>query len=221
MKSASINSVGGIAVFLLVLFAAQLVGQAQSPRPQNGAQQNSSSMSAPANKPAAASPAAQSASAQSIDAQREQIWNSPNMLRARAWLQEYCERSAKITPAEKQQYMTELQNLSPIQMKLWLLKFDEQEEARQQQQAFFEQARSGALARAKSADAATQQAYAAINRGETAAANNAEQQLNTQSADQQSAEQTKQLENAGPYQQYGPYGYGNYGIHYHFYGNPY
>jgi hypothetical protein len=169
-------------------------------------------MSAPANKPAAT---------QSIDAQREQIWNSPNMLRARAWLQEYCERSAKITPAEKQQYMTELQNLSPIQMKLWLLKFDEQEEARQQQQAFFEQARSGALSRAKSADAATQQAYGAINRGETAAANNAEQQLNTQSADQESAEQTKQLENVGPYQQYGPYGYGNYGIHYHFYGNPY
>ena len=117
--------------------------------------------------------------------------------------------------------MTELQNMSPMQMKLWLLKFDEQEENRQKQQAFFEQARSAALSRAKSADAATQKTYASINQGETAAATNAEQQLNTQAADQQSAEQTKQLENVGPYNQYGPNGYGNYGIHYHFYGYPY
>ena len=79
----------------------------------------------------------------------------------------------------------------------------------------------GRALRAKSADAATQKAYAAINQGETAAATNAEQQLSTQAADQQSTEQTKQLENVGPYNQYGPNGYGNYGIHYHFYGYPY
>src|SRR5262245_39074411 len=59
-------------------------------------------------KPAAPVSAADQAS---IDAQREQIWNSPNMLRARAWLQDYCKASAKITPEESQQYMTELQSL--------------------------------------------------------------------------------------------------------------
>ena len=44
-------------------------------------------------------------------AEREKIWNSPTMLHARAWVQEYCQRSAKITPAEAQQYMKELENL--------------------------------------------------------------------------------------------------------------
>ena len=209
MTSSQLKTLGGIAVFLSALVAAELVGQAQNPRPQNGTTQTGSSQSA-------TQPNAKAAALT-----REQIWNSPNMLRACAWLEEYCDRSARISPAEKQAYMAELQNMSPMQMKLWLLKFDEQEENRQKQQAFFEQARSSALSRAKSADAATQKAYASINQGETAAATNAEQQLNTQAADQESSEQTKQLENVGPYNQYGPNGYGNYGIHYHFYGYPY
>jgi hypothetical protein len=197
MKSSHLKTIGGIAVFLSALVAAELVGQAQNPKPQN-----------------AAAPA--------IAATREQIWNSPNMLRARAWLQEYCERSAKISPAEKQAYMTELQNLSPTQMKLWLLKFDQEEEARQQQQAFFEQTRSAALGRAKSADAATQKTYAAINQGETAAANNAEQQFNTQSANEQNAAENKAIENVGAADTYGPNGYRSYGgIHYHYHFYPY
>src|SRR5688500_4065157 len=56
------------------------------------------------------------------NAQREQIWNSPNMLRARAWLQEYCSKSARVTPEEAKQQMAELENMTPAQMKLWLLK---------------------------------------------------------------------------------------------------
>jgi hypothetical protein len=212
MKSARLKTIGIVSAFLLVLLAQQLVGQAQNPRPQSPATPNT--------KPA--TPNATTSAAPSADAERQQIWNSPNMLRARAWLEEYCERSAKITPAEKQQYMTELEKLSPTQMKLWLLKFDEQEEARQQQQAFFEQTRAAALSRAKTVDAAAQQSYAAINSGETQAANQAQQQLNTQSANEQSAETIKDQENVGPPAGYGPNGYNSYGgVHYHFHFYPY
>src|SRR6516164_4425244 len=161
MKFAILKSVSGVSAFSFVVIAAALVVRAQYPQTANPAApggmpapQNSGPALVPSNSPAPQSkPAANNSSAasapsqsatqppanpQSVDAEREQIWNSPSMLRARAWLQEYCDRSAKITPAEKQQYMTELANLTPMQMKLWLLKFDEQEEARRQQQAYFE-----------------------------------------------------------------------------------
>jgi len=141
------------------------------------------------------------------------------MLRARAWLDEYCSRSAKITPEEKQQYMTELQNLSPTQMKLWLMKFDQEEESRQQQHNMWEQAHSAALGRAMAADKATQKSYGAINKEETAAAGEAQQQVNEQTAVEQNAESNKQLEVNGAY---GPYGYQGYGgVHYHFHLYPY
>ena len=101
------------------------------------------------------------------------------MLRARAWVQEYLARSAKYTPEEKQQYMTELQNLTPAQMKLWLLKFDQEEESRQQQYAFWEQAHNAAMSRAMAADQATQKSYSAINHEENQAAAGEQQQLNS------------------------------------------
>ena len=112
--------------------------------------------------------------------------------------------------------MTELQNLTPAQMKLWLLKFDQEEESRQQQYAFWEQAHNAAMSRAMAADQATQNSYSAINHEENQAAAGEQQQLNQQAADVQSNEQTKQIDSSGPYgpNGYGPYGYG--GIHYHF-----
>ena len=119
--------------------------------------------------------------------------------------------------------MTELQNLTPAQMKLWLLKFDQEEESRQQQYAFWDQAHNAAMSRAMAADKATQNSYSAINKEENQAAAGEQQQLNTQAADVQSNEQTKQLEGSGPYGPYGPNGYGaGYGgIHYHFHLYPY
>src|SRR3990172_3115229 len=78
--------------------------------------------------------ASTSTSEASLDAERAQIWNSPNMLRARAWLQDYCATSAKVKPGEGEKYMNELANITPTQMKLWLMKFDEEEAGKQQQQ---------------------------------------------------------------------------------------
>jgi hypothetical protein len=100
-----------------------------------------------------------------LDSERGKLWNSPRMLRARAWLQEYCERSAQITPQEAKQYMAELKNLTPVQMKLWLLKFDEEQEAIDRQQAQFEKARQGSVGRALAVQSATERAYRRIDEG--------------------------------------------------------
>jgi hypothetical protein len=153
-----------------------------------------------------------------MDAEREQIWNSPSMLRARAWMQDYFSKSAKVTPEQAKEYLTELQNLTPAQMRLWLLKFDHEEEQRQQQQQLWQQAHAAALSRAMAANQATQQAYTAINRGENQAADVAQAQINEEREAQQNMAEAKQLEPVGPY---GPLGYGYGGLHYHYHLYPY
>lgn len=180
--------------------------------------------------PTAAAPA--SASNAATAAEREKIWNSPTMLRARAWVQEYCQRSAKITPTEAQAYMTELQNLSPTQMKLWLLKFDHEEEMIRRQHADFNRSRQAGLNQAMSVDRTTQQAYGNINRDENEAAETAEQSYTTQQEqaaargdakqDELSAEGTTEGGYFDPFGGYGyaplgGYGYGAPHIHVHVY----
>jgi hypothetical protein len=130
----------------------------------------------------------------SNNAEREKIWNSPSMLRARAWVQEYCQRSAKITPEEAKQYMTELENLSPVQMKLWLLKFQHEEDMIRQQQADFERSRQASLGQAGMYRQQVQQAENNINAGETLAAENEEQSIKTQAAEASESAQNKQTD---------------------------
>jgi hypothetical protein len=194
--------VGGMLVVTAACLVSAFASNAQTPRPAGTA-------------PATSAPASQA----SMDAERAAIWNSPNMLRARAWLQEYCATSAKVKPGEAQQYLDELEHMSPVQMKLWLMKFDEEEDQKQQQNAFWKQAQSTALGQAKAADRATQKSYAAIESEETAAANQEQGQLNEERANEQQMQDDKQL---GPYT---PYGQGYYpgaggGVHYHFHVYP-
>src|SRR3990172_2308309 len=145
-----------------------------------------------------------------MDAERAQIWNSPNMLQARAWLLRYCQTSAKVKPGDAQKFMTELENMTPAQMQLWLMKFDEEEQAKQQQQALWKQAHSAALSQAMAANRATQQSYTAIEQEETQSAGEEQQQLNIQQADEQEMAADKQL---GPVSTSG-YDPGD-GVHYH------
>lgn len=173
------------------------------------------------------------ASSANTNAEREKIWNSPSMLRARAWVQEYCQRSAKITPEEAKQYMTELENLSPVQMKLWLLKFQHEEDTIRQQQADFERGRQASLAQAGMYRQQMQKAGANINRDETMAAQAEEQSLQTQAAEASERQEQKQQDLAisgartddalgGGYG--GLYGWGNplggYGYGFGGYGSP-
>jgi hypothetical protein len=160
------------------------------------------------------------------EAERAKIWNSPTMLRARAWAQEYCHASARVSPQEAKDYMTELQRMPPTQMKLWLLKFEHEQEMMQQQQAAFERQRRAGVQQALGIDRGIQQAYGRINRDENEAAESEESSINE--------EQRNAQENARLNQQdlninaahstdlgygYSPLGYGLYGpaqYHYHF-----
>jgi len=67
-----------------------------------------------------------------IEAEKEQIWNSPEMLEARAYLETYFERSSQISDEQAKKYMADLKSLSPDQMRLWLLKFQQQRAERRQ-----------------------------------------------------------------------------------------
>jgi hypothetical protein len=194
---------GGL-VLLTLFFAVEFVGRAQQPGRQ----------------PAGAAVApTQPASQAAMDSEREQIWNSPNMLRARAWMQDYFSKSVKVTPEQAKEYLTELQNLTPAQMRLWLIKFDHEEEQRRQQQQLWQQAHAAALSRALAVNQATQRAYTEINRGENQAADVAQQQLSEERQAQQNMAEAKQLEPVGPY---GPPLYGGYGgLHYHYHLYPY
>jgi hypothetical protein len=167
--------------------------------------------------PSASAPATTTADSGTA-AEREKIWNSPTMLRARAWVQDYCSKSAKITPQEAKEYMTELENLSPKQMKLWLLKFQHEEEMIDQQQAAFEQARQAAVNQAISVNRATQQAYNDINREETIGAKEAQQSINTEQ--QQAFERGLDKEEDLNSYHYGGYG-GGYGNPFGYYGGMY
>lgn len=199
--------VGGMLVLTVSCFVAALTSRAQF--------SSQATTPAPAPKASPVSPASQA----KMDAERAAIWNSPNMLRARAWLQEYCATSKNVKPGEAQQYLDELEHMTPIQMKLWLMKFDEEEDQKKQQRAFYQQAQSTILNQAKSADRATQKSYGEIETEESAAASEEQGQLNEQEANEQQNQDDKQL---GPYT---PYGQGAYpgagGVHYHFHIYPY
>ena len=116
--------------------------------------------------------------------------------------------------------MNELAHMTPTQMKLWLMKFDEEEDAKQQQQALWKHAHSAALTQAMAADRNAQKAYSAINTEETQAANEDQQQINEERQNEQTLEGDKQIEQGA----YGPGGYGGGygdGVHYHFHLYPY
>ncbi|MEM9353352.1 MAG: hypothetical protein AAGA92_10095 [Planctomycetota bacterium] len=72
------------------------------------------------------SPGSSENSGRDIDAEREAIWNSPDMLSARAYLETYFERSAKISDAEAKKYMADLRSKDPDQMRIWLIKFQDE-----------------------------------------------------------------------------------------------
>jgi hypothetical protein len=167
--------------------------------------------------PSASAPATTAADSGTA-VEREKIWNSPTMLRARAWVQDYCSKSAKVTPEEAKEYMTELENLSPKQMKLWLLKFQHEEEMIDRQQAAFEQARQASVNQAITVNRATQRAYNDINAEETRAAQEAQQSIDTQQ--QQAFERGLDKEEDLNSYHYGGFGAG-YGNPFGYYGGMY
>ncbi|MEO2047432.1 MAG: hypothetical protein ABGX16_12775 [Pirellulales bacterium] len=81
----------------------------------------------------AASPDSRKGNYDKLDEEREKVWNSSEMLSARAWLETYFERSAKISDAQAKKYLDGLRTLYPNQMKLWLIKFQADRKGSKQQ----------------------------------------------------------------------------------------
>ena len=187
--------------------------------------------------------AQESTGASSASANREQIWNSASMLRARAWLQDYLNHNKSITKQQAAEYEAALKSMTPAQMQLFAGLHDHAQQTspanltRQAHQAaalhaqqaaaaqkwWMENVHKAEAARAMAADRATEQAYADINQEESAAAGQAQRQFNAEQARARAMQQSKQdLLNNPPYWGYGYgglYGYPGYGgLHYHFYG---
>jgi hypothetical protein len=153
-----------------------------------------------------------------MDAERAKIWNSPNMLRARAWLYDHISKSAKITPEEGQKYIKELENLTAPQMKLWLLRFDHEEDQRQQRYAQWQQSQQFVAQQAATANRDAQKSLQEFDTEQEKAASNEQSELNTEAA-----ERTQRSELNSPVGPYGPNnlgfepGYGGFHVHYHVY----
>lgn len=158
-----------------------------------------------------------SAAAPQMDAEKEAIWNSPDMLRARAWLQEYCNTSAKCKPGDAEKFSNELQNMSATQMKLWLMKFEEEEDEKQQQTAFWKHVQGMAVSHAKSVNAATNKSLAAVETEETAAANQEQGRLNYEQNLEDTEGADKALDEANDAYNPGRGYYPGDGVHFHFY----
>ena len=62
-------------------------------------------------------------SAANDGAASKEIWNSSEMLAARNAVMEFCRRSAQTSPAEGEQFLARLSELSPDEMRHWLKRF--------------------------------------------------------------------------------------------------
>jgi len=73
------------------------------------------------------------------------IWESQEMLEARAWLDNYFRLSAQISDAQAKKFMAELRAMTPDQMRLWLVKFHQERDRRAAEGKRFRQANRKAL----------------------------------------------------------------------------
>lgn len=115
-----------------------------------------------------------------IEAERKAIWESPPMVSAREWLEDHMGRSAQITPSQASRYMKELERLTPTQMKLWLITFEEQQAERARSRETFEGARQMSVDNAMRANEAAQRAQENVQRTRNEAARMAQDSINSQ-----------------------------------------
>ncbi len=186
---------------------------------------------------------AQATGATHADPEREAAWNSPEMLRARAWVNEYAKNKDNVSEAEAAANIQALQSMTAGQMKLLATMHDSLskshptsqtqlthaqalQHARQAaaaQKWWYDNVHKAEMQRALAADHASQQVYNDINQEETGAANEAQKQFDSEQAFARENQQDKLDELNSPYY-YGdaPYGglWGYPGVHYHFHMYP-
>jgi hypothetical protein len=153
---------------------------------------------------AAESAAGDRASTQAAgDAEREQIWNSPEMLQARAWLDQYFAVSVQYTPKQAEEYLAGIKAMTPEEMRLWLSKFQQERQQRRQIAAAGDQMRQYVLAQNEAAIQRNQRSAGAQAAGVSGAAMQQEQRVQSEQSLQNQAILQRQAV-AAPYY-YSPY----------------
>ena len=127
--------------------------------------------------PPAAKATTQSASRAEETAREEDVWNSKEMVEARAWLAQRSRVSKRFGPQEAKRYIEWLKEKSPEQQKDWLVWFNARRASLAQSDAVARAARQTAVDHALTRQQETQQAYANINQGKTAGAIAANERL--------------------------------------------
>lgn len=173
------------------------------------------------------------------------VWNSPAMLRSRAWLADYCKSSDAITEAEAAGHLAALESMTPEQMKIFAMRHEAAEkdhpaakvhqthqqalhnaaQAAAAQKWWYENVHKAETARALAGDAQTAQSLSDLSVEESAAANQEQGQLNAEQAAARANQEAKLDELNTPYSNWGygniGVGYPGYGgIHYHFHTYP-
>ena len=162
--------------------------------------------------PAASRAADPAADAKQADDAREKVWNSPEMLHARAWLESYFSVSRKYTPEKAAEYRLALSKMSAPEMELWLMKFEHDRALSRSQEAAWEQQRRIEVSRDEAALAQARQALNNVNRGNNQAAAAAQKVITQQGQEaernfQQNAAEQSQFINNEYNRPYVPYYY--------------
>lgn len=170
-------------------------------------------------------PAADSTADKQAEEAREKIWNSSEMLQARAWLESYFAVAKKYTPQQAAAYRDALKNMSAPEMELWLMKFEHDREVSRAQEAAWEAENRVSVARDQRLLDQERRQLQNANRGAGQAAAGEERVISEERREaernysQNAAAQNQYINNEynRPYVPYYNYGYRGPGaVHYHF-----
>lgn len=132
-------------------------------------------------------PAGGPAAAVEPDAERERraVWNSPEMLEARAWLEDYFRASRRHDAAAPADYLTRLSRLDADAMRLWLARLERSRRRAAERQLALETERQFQLARAAAVQRQRSENLRRISEQESARARFAQRRLDAERAQTQ------------------------------------
>ena len=158
--------------------------------------------------------------ASSVDAEREKIWNSPDMLRARAWMEDYFRVTKKYTPEQAAEYRTHLKAMTPKQMEIWLMTFDHDREVAHHQAAFDQHTRHIQVANDLATLRQSQKTLDDVNRQENQVAIETNKRIEQQQKSAEAMARQRQAEQSQAWRNMDSPRYlpaGGYHYHYHIY----
>ncbi len=106
----------------------------------------------------------------SQDAERLKIWNSPDMVQARAYVLKYSTLSKRFKPTDAETYLAKLREMPPVEMSKWLQRFKTRQANLARSAAVARAGRQMAIDHALNQHNAVERSYANIEQGQAEAA---------------------------------------------------